>query len=189
MAKNQQKGNVIALAEQLIAGTNKHLATLSEMKVASGSYTPSQVTAQLQAFATLRKDVDAAKASTKAKLAAEKVEMPARRTFLDAYVSFVKAAFSKSPDVLADFGLQPKKARASLTVEQKAAAAAKRKSTRAARHVMGSKQRKLVSGDVTGVVVTPVTAAKQPVTTTAPASPTAPATSMGGATGSTSHNG
>jgi hypothetical protein len=186
MAKNQGKSSVIALVGQLIAGTNKHLANLSEMKIAGSSYTPSQVTARLQAFATLREDVDAAKASTKAKLAAEKAETPAMRTFLSAYVPFVKAAFSTSPDVLADFGLQPKKARTPLTVEKKAAAAAKRKSTRAARHVMGTKQRKGVKGDVTGVVVTPVTAA-QPVTTTAPTGSSTHATSTDATTGTTPH--
>jgi hypothetical protein len=42
---------------------------------------------------------------------------------------------------LADFGLNPKKARTPLTIEEKAAAAAKRKATRAARHTMGSKQK------------------------------------------------
>ena len=43
-----------------------------------------------------------------------------------AFVAFVKATFGNSPDVLADFGLKPKKATTPLTVEQKAAAAAKR---------------------------------------------------------------
>jgi hypothetical protein len=185
MAKNQGKGTVVALAEQLVAGTNKHFATVNEVKVASVSYTPSQATTQLQAIATLRNDVDAAKASLKARLAAEKADLPALRIFLDAYVAFVKAAFSASPDVLADFGLRPKKARTPLTVEEKAAAAAKRKATRAARHTMGTKQKKGVKGAVTGVVVTPVTA-PQPIATVSTGS-TAPAASTGVTTGATPH--
>ena len=58
--------------------------------------------------------------------------------------------------MLADFGINPK-ARAPLTVEAKAAAAAKRAATRAARHTMGSQQKKAIKGDVTGVLVTPIT--------------------------------
>ena len=83
--------------------------------------------------------------------------MPALRTFMSAFVTYVKAAYAGSPDVLADFGIAPK-ARVPPTVEAKIAAAAKGKATRAARHTMGTTQRKAVKGDVTGVVVTPITA-------------------------------
>jgi hypothetical protein len=67
----------------------------------------------------------------------------------------VKAAHGTSPEALAAFGLHPK-ARVPLTVEAQAAAIAKRAATRAARHTMGSRQKKAVKGDVTGVVVTPI---------------------------------
>jgi hypothetical protein len=60
--------------------------------------------------------------------------------------------------VLADFGIHPK-ARTPPTVEASLAAVAKRRATRAARRTMGSQQKKAVKGDVTGVVVTPTTAA------------------------------
>ena len=181
-SKKQTKGTVVALAEQLIAGTNKHLANTAQVMVAGGSFTPAQVMAKLQSLVTLRRDVEAARASSKARLAAEKADMPPLRIFLDAFVTFVKGAFGTQPDVLADFGLHPK-ARAQLTVEQKTAAAEKRKATRKARHTMGSKQRKTVKGDVTGIVVTPV-AAGQP-TATAPTGPSAPATSTGTTAGGT----
>ncbi len=180
------KGTVVALAEQLIAGTNKHLANTAQVMFASGSYTPAQITAQLQALVHLRKDVDAAKTSTQAKLAAEKADMPQLRTFMDAYVAFVKATFSKSPDVLAEFGLRPRKVATPLTVEQKAVATAKRKATRAARHTMGTKQRRLVKGAVTGVVVTPVTASQPSATESN--GPSAHATSTGATTGTTPRN-
>jgi hypothetical protein len=67
--------------------------------------------------------------------------------------------------------------RTPLTVEAKAAAAAKRASTRAARHTLGTKQKKAIKGDVTGVLVTPITASSSSVA--APSGPTAPATSTG----------
>lgn len=138
--KTKGKGAVVAFAEQLIAGTNKHLANTAQVLLAGGSYAPAQVTAQLQALVNLRTEVDAAKASTKAKLAVEKADMPELRIFMNAFVTFVKAAFGTAPDVLADFGLHPK-ARTQLTAEAKTAAAAKRKATRAARHTTSAKQK------------------------------------------------
>jgi hypothetical protein len=93
----------------------------------------------------------------------------------------VKATFGSSPDVLADFGLAPK-ARAQVTVEAKAVAAAKRKATRAARHTMGPKQKKGITGVVPDAIVIPTRASAPVVTTTATAtsSPAAPAVSVGG---------
>jgi hypothetical protein len=183
--KAHGNGTIVDLAGQLIAGTNKHLASATQIMLAGGSFTPAQVTAQLQALVKLRADVDAARALTKAKLAVQKADMPALRVFMDAMVTFVNAAFGNAPDVLADFGLNPTKARTPLTVEAKVAAAAKSKATRLARHTMGTQQKKSVKGAVTGIVVTPVTAA-QPVATT-PTSPNSPATSAGTTAVSTPH--
>jgi hypothetical protein len=161
------------LATQLIAGTTKHFAKAGQLAFASASYTPAEITTHLQAIVQLRADVDAAKAATQAKLAALRADMPIDRAFMDAFVSFVKATFSKSPDVLADFGLKPKKVRTPPTVDAKAAAVAKRAATRTARNTKGSKQRKAVKGDVTGVVVTPVKAAPVETPTAGPTAPTA----------------
>jgi hypothetical protein len=54
----------------------------------------------------------------------------------------VRVAFGEQPDVLADFGPKPRKVHAPRTPEEKAEAAAKAKAMRAARHIMGPKQRK-----------------------------------------------
>lgn len=152
------KGNEAALAEKLAAGTQKHLSTLAQVVIGSRTFTPAQVENDLQAFAKLRMTVDAAKAVVKAALQDEKSKAPAMRAFFRAFIEYVRAAFGNSPDVLADFGLAPKKARKPLTAEQLAAAAAKRAATRKARGTRGKKAKLAVKGDVTGVVVTPVTA-------------------------------
>jgi hypothetical protein len=174
--KTTGKGTVAALAEQLIAGTNKHLTSTTQVLLVGVSYTPAQVTQQLQTLVNLRSSVDAAKATVQAKLAAEKAQMPALSTFMGALVSYVKASFGNAPDVLADFGLHPK-ARAQPTVQAKTAAAAKRKATRAARHTTGPKQKLSVKGDVQSIVVTPILAG-QPVAAVS-GSTSAPATSAG----------
>jgi len=181
MAKNS-KSTQIALAKQLIAGTSQHLANTSQLGFASATFTPAQVIASLQTLIDLRQGVDTAKATAKARLAEEKAKAPALRSFMAAFESFVKVTFGNSPDVLADFGLHPRKARAPLTATAKAAAAAKSKATRSARNTMGSKQRKTVKGGVTRVVVTPVVATEHVEPASNPQS--APA-SNAGATGST----
>jgi hypothetical protein len=168
-----------ALAVQLAAGTQKHLSTLTNVIIGSGTFTPAQVETQLQAFATLSTDVLAARAAVKAKVADQVAQTPALRAFYIAFIAYVRAAFGNSPDVLADFGLQPKKVAAPLTVTQKAAAAAKRAATREARGTKGPKAKLAVTGNVTGVTVTPVTApsaapAPEPAQA-APSAPTAPA--------------
>jgi len=174
------KTNEAALAESLSAGTQKHLSTTTQLLVGGGTYTPTQVETQLNAFATLRNDVDAARTALEAKLAAEQAQITTLRTFLLAYVAFVRATFGNSPDVLVDFGLAPRKAPTPLTAEQKTAAAAKRKATREARGTTGKKAKLAVKGNVTGVVVTTVTSAPtdppavtpaQPAPTTSPATP------------------
>jgi len=164
MATNARgKAGVVARAKALIAGTDKHLSNVTQVTIMGQSLSPAQVAGELQALVDLRTAVDAAKASTRAKLAEEQAQTPSLRSFMGALVMYVKAVYQNSPDVLADFGIAPK-ARTPLTVEAKTASVAKGASTRAARHTMGSKQRLAVKGDVTGVTVTPVGATQPAVT-------------------------
>jgi hypothetical protein len=53
--------------------------------------------------------------------------------------------------------MQPPKVRAPLDTEKRVMATAKAKATRKARGTMGKKQKLTVKGDVTGVIVTPIT--------------------------------
>ncbi|MGH7297256.1 MAG: hypothetical protein ACRELB_20120 [Polyangiaceae bacterium] len=159
--RTQGKSTDAALATQLIAGTKLHLATAASVAFASGTFTPTEIETSLQKLVTLRSDVDAARVALEAKLAAEADQVAALRAFMRAFVQFLLAAFSKSPDILAAFGLAPEKARTPPTAEQQAAAVAKRNATRAALGTRGAKQKAGIHGAVTGVVITPV-AASQP---------------------------
>jgi hypothetical protein len=175
-------------ATQLLAGFQKHLATVASVTLASVVYTPAQITTALTALVALYAAVDTAKSVVKAKLNAEAAQAPALLSLMAALVSYVKLSFSESPDVLADFGLQPKKAATPLTTEQMTVANAKRVSTREARGTTSKKAKKAVKGDVIGVTVTtvkagaPVVAPSAAPSTPAAAAPAAPA---GGATGGT----
>jgi hypothetical protein len=169
-------------AQELLAGVQKHFATQNTLIMGSASYTPAEIEAQLQTTVDLRAAVNAAKVATKAKLMAEAAQAAKQRSLIAVLSAYVKVAYSQSPDVLADFGLKPRKATTPLTNEQNALAAAKRAATRAARHTMGAKQKKSVKGDVTGVLVTPIHAPLPVVSTVAipgPATPITPALSAG----------
>jgi hypothetical protein len=162
MAKHSTRTADAALAGRLIAGIGKRFANVGALTFAGSTLTPAQVTDKLNQLVALRNDVNVARANLKVKVAAEQASAPSLREFMLLFVAFVKASFAGLADALGDFSLQPKKARAPRTTEEIAAANAKRKATRAARGVMGSKQRKNVKGDVTGVTVTPIVA-PQPV--------------------------
>jgi hypothetical protein len=155
---NLGKGRVADRAKQLIAGAETLLTGTTPVALAGSTFTPSEIVSKLQAIVKLRADVEASQATTKAKLAKEATDMPALLTFMRAFVLHVKAAHGTAPDALAAYGIHPKTP-ARPTVEAQTAAVAKRKATRAARHTMGSRQRAEIKGDVTGVVIAPVTAA------------------------------
>jgi type I site-specific restriction endonuclease len=142
-----------ALAQQLLAGLQKHLANVTSLTVASADYTPAQIVTALQTLMTLRAAVQAAQAAAKAKVTAENAQAPALRAIMMALVAYVKLTFSESPDVLADFGLKPKKAPTPLTAAQKAVASAKRKATRAARGITTKKAKQAVTGNVVDVAI------------------------------------
>jgi hypothetical protein len=165
----QGKQTAADLAETLIAGTQKHLAN-GQMQFAGGVFTGAEIVAELQPLVTLRADVLTARTATRLRVDAERAKAPAIRSFMVAFVQALRVAYGTQADVLADFGLPPKKVRAPLTVEQKAAAAAKREATRVARGTKSAKAKKGIKGAVTGVVVTPILA---PQAAPAPAAPTA----------------
>jgi hypothetical protein len=175
----ETKSTQSALAASLATGVAKRFPAGSTLPIGGVTLTIAQIETELNGFASLRTDVDTARAALQAKLAAENAQATAMRAFISALVRIVMGAFGNQPDVLADFGLQPDKPKTPLTVEQKAAAAAKREATRAARGTKGSKAKLAITGNVTGVVVTPVTTATaaQPVAATGTSGGTsAPAT-------------
>jgi hypothetical protein len=88
------------------------------------------------------------------------------------YEHFLQATFANTVPTLADFGLAPRKEPQPQTSVQKAAAAAKAKATRVARGTTSKKDKLAVTGNVTGIIVTPITAP----TAAPPAAPEPPVT-------------
>ncbi len=131
------------------AGLQKYYPT-TILVIGGASIQPAALQSSLQG------DIDANDASTHAKAnwmvtvqAAQQADASVA-PLLRGVRNRVFADFGDAPNaeaVFADFGYVRHK-RATMTAEQKAAAAAKRKATRAARHTMGSRQKAEVHGTV-----------------------------------------
>ena len=146
MASNVPKKNQTdqTVADQkLIDGLTKHAATLPSIVIAGTSTTTANIVTKLQARIAAIKTVQTTKATWKAAIQAERTEQATTKAFVSAVKQALLVAFAGQVDALADFGLTARKVRV-LTPEEKVAAAAKRNATRAARHTMGTKQKKAV---------------------------------------------
>ena len=185
MGNKNNQATLTARATQLVAGVQKHLASMTSITLSSTAYTPAEITSDLQELVSLYAAAAAAKAAYQAKLAAVKAQAPNLLSLMAALVAYVKLTYANSPDVLADFGQPPKKVRTPLTTEQQAVANAKRASTRVARGTTGPKAKLAVKGTVVGVTVTPVVAGEPVASPSTPsAAAAAPAVVATGTTAS-----
>jgi hypothetical protein len=141
----------------LITGTQKHFPT-GQLTVGGVTYESATLVQTLQGLGNSIAGADAAKAKWNDALKDMQDQEAKVGPVVRAFQSYLLSSFGNTPSTLADFGLVPRSVRAPLTVEQKAAAAAKSAATRTARHTKGSVQKKAVKGNVTGVVVTPISA-------------------------------
>jgi hypothetical protein len=125
--------------------------------VAGKTYTASSVVKLAQSVLTARSSVTAAKGKLKdTRLAAAQVEDDAI-PIMSAVRTIVVPMFSNDTGALADLAVSPRKKPVALTPEERMAATAKSLSTRQARGTMSKKKKAKVKGNVTGIIVTPVT--------------------------------
>jgi hypothetical protein len=133
MSKTKKPTNALALVavQALIAGTQKRFPN-AEFTIGNVVYTSAQLVTLFQSVAdALTKEAAALKAATDAHVVRKDLQAQTHSIILG-YRRQLVEMYDGSSQVLADFGLTPHKAPAPLTVEQKAAAQAKRKATRAA---------------------------------------------------------
>jgi|HubBroStandDraft_1064217.scaffolds.fasta_scaffold52392_3 hypothetical protein len=152
------KATALAHVQALIAGTSKHFPNGS-FTVGNTAYTTASLVQALQGQADALTALAAAHASVKDAVIALRASDVKVGPLIRDYTSILRGTFSTATAQLADFGLQPPKARTPLTGDRRALAAAKQKATRIARGTTSKKQKLAIRGDVTGVVVTPVTLA------------------------------
>jgi hypothetical protein len=159
------KAATLARMQALIAGIEKHFPNGS-FTLGNAVFTTGSLVQLLQSLADATAAANTAQASARTAVAAMHTARANVNPVISELTKWLRASFGTSASILADFGLQPPKARTPTTAEATTAAVAKRAATRAARGTAGKKQKLAIKGDVTGVVVTPVTDAPR-----APASP------------------
>jgi hypothetical protein len=155
------KATTLARVQALISGLQKHFPNGS-FTLGKASFTTASLVQVLQGLADAINAVNAAQANAKnTVLALQGARAKVGPVMLD-LKRLLLVTFGTDAEALADFGLEPTKARKPRTSEQNAAAAAKNKVTRAARGTKSKKQKLVVRGDVTGVHVTPITSHADP---------------------------
>jgi hypothetical protein len=148
-----------AADQKLIDGLNKHSASLASLLIGNTSYPLADLISTVQTRVSAANVTRSTRATWQNAVQAERDQRAKTKPLVSGLKQAIQVMFAGSIDSLADFGLTARKVPV-VTPEKKAAAAAKAKATRAARHTMGKVQKKDIKGTVP---------------TTAPATPPSPA--------------
>ncbi len=168
---NKNRTDQSTANQKLIDGLNKHAATIPSIVIAGASVTTKDIIATLQSRIDSAKAAQSTRATWQTAVQADHAERDKTKTFVSGLKQALLVAFVGQIDTLADFGLTGRKVRV-VSPEEKVAAAAKAKATRAARHTMGKVQKAAIKGTVTPTA--PATATPS-ASTPIPTPPAAPA--------------
>ncbi len=168
--------------QSLISGLQKRFPN-GQFTLGKTAFTTATLVQLFESLITAIDDVNTAQASAKDAVAAmREVEAKVDPVIRD-LKRFILATFGDTAtQELADFGMEPPKAPAPRTIEEKAAAAAKLRATRQARGTASKKKKLAVKGNGTGVEITPITA-PAPATPSAQPAPVAPGAPTAGTPG------
>jgi len=147
---------ILAQVQALIAGTTKHTPS-STFMLDGVSYTAASLNQLFQSLATAITAVVTSDASAKTAVTALDGLTAKVAPVMLSYKRLLQTTYGSDLQTLTDYGLAPRKAPKPRTSEQNAAAKAKAAATREARGTKGAKQKAQITGNVTGVTVTPVT--------------------------------
>ena len=174
VANGGNKGTKVDLQTaylSLIAGLLAYFQPGDPFALAAGVMTRDQLIARFQQFVAAAEATKSSNAVWRSDVQAERAMELMVAPVRAGLKSILQGKFGKSGTQLLKFGITPLKAPVKTTAV-KTAAVAKSKATREARGTKGSVQKKEIVGNVTGVVITPMTAGPAvPVTTENAASP------------------
>jgi hypothetical protein len=154
--------------------------------VAGQSLTTPQVLALISAISNASAASTAAKAAWVAARTAEEKSLAADGALVREVRDTVALMYSGATTTLSAFAIAPRKLAKPLTTEARAAATAKLRATRLARGTESKQKKALITGNVTGVTITPVTTGSAPSPAVVPAVAPTPAAPPSGAAGQTS---
>jgi len=173
--------------QQLKAGTVIHLKT--GLHILGEQLTQRQLVVTLDKRDAATSDVEAKRAAYLQAVAAERSVMEETDPVVSAMRAAVHVMYRGKREVLADFGLAPRRDASTRTLDEKKEARDKALATREARHTMSKKQRGKIHGEPTAPPPEPKPiAAPAPIVVTAPiVVPDMPAAPAGVVNGAGSH--
>ena len=176
----------------LVAGIPMYCPT-AVFTVAGQTFTAPQAVSYISTVLNAVAATASAKGAWKDAIIAEEKMMAQEGATVKAIRANIATMFSNQLNTLTAFEITPKKAYVPLSAAKRAAATAKAKATRIARGTTSKKQKALVTGNVTGVTITPTVAGSKAPTSApsgggtasqAPAPSTSASTGAGGSTAS-----
>jgi hypothetical protein len=163
------RSDQMARDQKMIDGLTKHAGVITTLYVNGQPFTAAQAITTLQGRVSTGNAVAPAKAAYKQAVQADQDERAQTKAFVSGLRQALLLMFAGQPQVLADLGVEPRKAPASRTPAQKQAAVKRALTTRELRHTMGPKKKAEIQAPP--VPVEPATAQGTPE----PATPLAPA--------------
>jgi len=140
----------IADDTKLAAGVTQYFTPASvTVTVAGVTLSSPQIEAAIQSRVTARNATTTAKSALSKAVSDCDATLASTRPIIAAVRQIALIMYANQPAVLTTFGLAPRKVPAPLTLEEKAARAAKAKATRVARNTMGPKAKAKVKGAAT----------------------------------------
>ena len=182
MANGGNKGTKIELQTSyiaLIAGLQQNYQPGDVFDLPMGQMTRDQIIAEFQTFVNAAEATKSSNQAWRQDVQAERAAELAAAPVRTSVKAVLVGRYGKSSTQLLNYGIPPAKV-PTVSTAVKAAALAKSEATRAARGTKGSVQKQSITGNVTGVVITPVTAGA-PVPVTAPAAGSNAASGSNGA--------
>ncbi len=157
----------------LVAGLQANYAPNAMFPLVAGDFTRDQLVAQFQQLVQAMQATNAAHQAWLGAVQNERAIEASVSPLREGVHGIVVAKLGKSSPQLTAYGFAPRKI-AQTNALTKAASQVKAEATRKARGTVGKKKKLAISGNVTGVTITPIMAT-QPQTAADPATPPAPA--------------
>jgi hypothetical protein len=152
----QSKATTLAKLQALITGLQKQFPN-GQFTLGNTAFTTATLVQALQSMVDAITGANAAQATAKVAVATSRAAVAKGGPTVLALQRNLLSMFGDAADVLALFGLEPRKAPAPRTGEENAAAAAKAKATRIARGTASKKKKLAIKGNVIGITVVPTT--------------------------------
>ncbi len=148
--------NILAELRSLESGVQQYMAN-ETITLASQTYTGAELLARIQVSLDSATSVQEARGALNDAIAKDRVVRKKEASFLQDLRRIIGLRYSTSSETLQAFAIRPKKQRKPPSTEELLVAAAKLRATRTERRTMGKRQKAAIKGNVTGVVIAPVT--------------------------------